>query len=369
MPSETKNEVKAKRVNINTYEEGENPLNSVQTAPFITEIGELAQPQYNCQTINMLSVDTSVKQLQNFQGTHLPFAKLSKLDTISVPNSPTTIEQEHNGMSPNLFYPIYSQPQQQQQLNHPPQKPQSSDQDQMYQQLFYQGVSNQLQTTTTPTPTPATAPYYGYYYHCQPQHQTSLSNQLPPLQQVVMASGDDTVNYQNSNSNSNNNNNIHSPPHPLNNLQYQLPQLIDLPPPVSLELPALTNSFNNFRGFNQHDKKSNFNNGKPLNEAPFNCPYFDCKYRGTFQNVDYLRRHIKEQHITSNDHKCAGPNWGCGKVFKRPYQLVNHWRGRRSLLNCEVPQDILDKYQIKKDMEVLSKKLTRKRRKIGFSIK
>lgn len=98
-------------------------------------------------------------------------------------------------------------------------------------------------------------------------------------------------------------------------------------------------------------------------EAILSCPHADCKYKGTFQNVDYLRRHIKEQHISSREHKCKGNGWGCGKSFKRPYQLVNHWRGRRSLINCNVPQEIIDKHFIHRDMKELSKKPTRKRRK------
>lgn len=80
----------------------------------------------------------------------------------------------------------------------------------------------------------------------------------------------------------------------------------------------------------------------------YQCPYQDCKYRGTFQSVDYLRRHIKEQHLVKPDdqHLCQGQNWGCGKSFKRPYQLVNHWKSQRSLLNCRVPSEILEKHQI-----------------------
>ncbi|GMM31133.1 hypothetical protein DAMA08_038780 [Martiniozyma asiatica (nom. inval.)] len=100
------------------------------------------------------------------------------------------------------------------------------------------------------------------------------------------------------------------------------------------------------------------------------CPYPDCKYMGTFQTADYLRRHIKEQHIqqSNRSHICGGINeetgveWGCGKVFKRPYQLVNHWKGRRSLKKCNVPDLILLEHEIVRDLNVLNQKLKRKRR-------
>ena len=72
------------------------------------------------------------------------------------------------------------------------------------------------------------------------------------------------------------------------------------------------------------------------------CHYQGCRYKGTFLSKDYLRRHIREQHKRSREHICSGYNengikWGCNKTFSRPYQLVNHWRGQRSLKRCSVP--------------------------------
>lgn len=101
------------------------------------------------------------------------------------------------------------------------------------------------------------------------------------------------------------------------------------------------------------------------------CPFDNCKYKGSFQSIDYLRRHIKEQHQQNNNkaHKCFGFNdadgsyWGCNHVFKRPYQLINHWKGRRSLKGCQVPDSLLNKHGIVRDLKELSKKKRRKRRK------
>lgn len=101
------------------------------------------------------------------------------------------------------------------------------------------------------------------------------------------------------------------------------------------------------------------------------CPFDNCKYKGSFQSIDYLRRHIKEQHQLNNNkvHKCFGLNeedgsyWGCNHVFKRPYQLINHWKGRRSLKGCQVPDSLLNKHGIVRDLKELSKKKRRKRRK------
>ncbi|VEU20211.1 DEKNAAC101049 [Brettanomyces naardenensis] len=81
------------------------------------------------------------------------------------------------------------------------------------------------------------------------------------------------------------------------------------------------------------------------------CPYKGCSYKGTFMSKDYLRRHIREQHRHSRGHVCLGINpdgssWGCRKRFNRPYQLVNHWRGQRSLRKCGVPDTELVKYGI-----------------------
>ncbi|ODV82613.1 hypothetical protein CANARDRAFT_204906 [[Candida] arabinofermentans NRRL YB-2248] len=92
-----------------------------------------------------------------------------------------------------------------------------------------------------------------------------------------------------------------------------------------------------------------------LNNVKFKCNYPRCKYEGTFLSKDYLRRHIREQHRRSKTHSCdgilktgekAGMPWGCGKKFNRPYQLVNHWRGQRSLKRCGVPQEELVRYGI-----------------------
>ncbi|GMF57358.1 unnamed protein product [[Candida] boidinii] len=82
------------------------------------------------------------------------------------------------------------------------------------------------------------------------------------------------------------------------------------------------------------------------------CPYSDCKYKSAFSSKDYLRRHIKEQHKKRQVHYCCGidpetgKKWGCGKGFKRPYQLVNHWKGARSLGKCQLPEYQLKKYNI-----------------------
>ncbi|GMF79253.1 unnamed protein product [[Candida] boidinii] len=82
------------------------------------------------------------------------------------------------------------------------------------------------------------------------------------------------------------------------------------------------------------------------------CPYSDCKYKSSFSSKDYLRRHIKEQHKKCPVHHCCGVDpltgkkWGCGKGFKRPYQLVNHWKGARSLGKCQLPENQLKKYNI-----------------------
>lgn len=84
------------------------------------------------------------------------------------------------------------------------------------------------------------------------------------------------------------------------------------------------------------------------NETTFKCNYPCCRYKGTFLSKDYLRRHIREQHRRSKEHICKGYNlngekWGCNKKFSRPYQLVNHWKGQRSLKRCGVPEVELKK--------------------------
>lgn len=89
------------------------------------------------------------------------------------------------------------------------------------------------------------------------------------------------------------------------------------------------------------------------------CPYKDCPYKGTFMSKDYLRRHIREQHKHSRPHACYGINnkgvtWGCGKRFNRPYQLANHWKTKRSLERCHVPDMILKKYGIIRSTKSLS---------------
>jgi hypothetical protein len=81
----------------------------------------------------------------------------------------------------------------------------------------------------------------------------------------------------------------------------------------------------------------------------FKCNYPDCRYKGEFLSRDYLRRHIREQHKRSREHVCLGyksngEKWGCNKKFSRPYQLVNHWRGQRSLKRCGVPE-----YELRKN--------------------
>lgn len=83
--------------------------------------------------------------------------------------------------------------------------------------------------------------------------------------------------------------------------------------------------------------------GDLKNKPKFKCTHPGCRYKGTFLSKDYLRRHIREQHKRSREHICQGYNkdgtrWGCDKKFSRPYQLVNHWRGQRSLKRCGVPE-------------------------------
>ncbi|KAH3662023.1 hypothetical protein OGAPHI_006204 [Ogataea philodendri] len=83
----------------------------------------------------------------------------------------------------------------------------------------------------------------------------------------------------------------------------------------------------------------------------FKCTFPNCKYKGTFLSKDYLRRHIREQHRKTKLHACEGRNkddtvWGCSKKFSRPYQLINHWRGQRSLKKCGVPTEELIRYGI-----------------------
>lgn len=80
----------------------------------------------------------------------------------------------------------------------------------------------------------------------------------------------------------------------------------------------------------------------------YRCTHPDCRYKGTFLSKDYLRRHVREQHRRSREHVCRGyhkngSTWGCNKKFSRPYQLVNHWKGQRSLKRCGVPEHELRK--------------------------
>ncbi|AWU73772.1 uncharacterized protein C5L36_0A03720 [Pichia kudriavzevii] len=78
----------------------------------------------------------------------------------------------------------------------------------------------------------------------------------------------------------------------------------------------------------------------------YKCNYPGCRYKGTFLSKDYIRRHIREQHKREREHVCQGFHsngemWGCNKRFSRPYQLINHWRGQRSLKRCGVPESEL----------------------------
>lgn len=96
-------------------------------------------------------------------------------------------------------------------------------------------------------------------------------------------------------------------------------------------------------------------NGKHGRRSRFNkiltpCPIKSCPYKGLFQTCDYLKRHIREQHgRNARLYNCEGYHgegkegkWGCGKGFKRLYQLHNHWKGPRSLKKCNVPKEVLD---------------------------
>ncbi|GMM27380.1 hypothetical protein DAMA08_000960 [Martiniozyma asiatica (nom. inval.)] len=82
--------------------------------------------------------------------------------------------------------------------------------------------------------------------------------------------------------------------------------------------------------------------------SKYQCDYPGCKYAGFFLSKDYLRRHVREQHKKTRRHICYGVNpdgttWGCNKRFNRPYQLVNHWKGQRSLKRCGVVKSELVK--------------------------
>lgn len=315
----------------------------------------LINAQSHFQNQNMLSLDTAVAQFQNFPSTEFPYSSYTKDG-----NYPTQAEPQYE-MNPNFYYPLYS----------PQRKPQTQqyEQDEMYplyqnsQPQNYYALANPQsqvqQQTYTMSPTP-----HSYYYHSQ-----NLSTQLPPPQQLgglpgedILQSGLPVANHITQNVSSSS-----ASPVPLSH--FPLLPLID---PSTTKATTSSNSLDKLKGFNNDNGSNNYYphdskyHSNPVQSDQYNtliCPYIDCKYRGTFQTVDYLRRHTKEQHITSNEHCCKGPTWGCGKNFKRPYQLVNHWKGRRSLLNCNVPQKILDKYNIQKDMNVLNKKLTRRRRK------
>ncbi|GMM30703.1 hypothetical protein DAMA08_034480 [Martiniozyma asiatica (nom. inval.)] len=93
-------------------------------------------------------------------------------------------------------------------------------------------------------------------------------------------------------------------------------------------------------------KKQKNSKRQRFNKILLSCPIADCPYTGLFKTPDYLKRHIREQHgKNSRLHYCSGHingiNWGCGKGFKRLYQLHNHWKGPRSLKKCKVPQKVL----------------------------
>ncbi|KAG7700252.1 hypothetical protein KL930_000940 [Ogataea haglerorum] len=98
-------------------------------------------------------------------------------------------------------------------------------------------------------------------------------------------------------------------------------------------------------------RASHHSHDSDLDCHKFKCTYPGCKYKGTFLSKDYLRRHIREQHRKTKLHACEGRNkddtvWGCSKKFSRPYQLINHWRGQRSLKKCGVPAEELMRYGI-----------------------
>lgn len=93
---------------------------------------------------------------------------------------------------------------------------------------------------------------------------------------------------------------------------------------------------------NENELIKEIRSGIENDRVKYKCNYTGCHYKGTFLSKDYLRRHIREQHRRSKEHICKGfhsngEKWGCNKKFSRPYQLVNHWRGQRSLKRCGVP--------------------------------
>ncbi|ODV87406.1 hypothetical protein CANARDRAFT_26807 [[Candida] arabinofermentans NRRL YB-2248] len=104
---------------------------------------------------------------------------------------------------------------------------------------------------------------------------------------------------------------------------------------------------------------------KPRLRARYKCTFDGCKYNGSFQSKDYLRRHIREQHTHKREHRCTGAGgWGCQRVFKRPYQLINHWKGVRSLRKCSVPERLLGEHGIKKSASIINDSRPRKRRSV-----
>lgn len=84
---------------------------------------------------------------------------------------------------------------------------------------------------------------------------------------------------------------------------------------------------------------------KRFDKISLSCPVEGCPYKGSFRTVDYVKRHIREQHReAANLFHCHGyhPNgeeWGCGRRFKRLYQLHNHWKRPTTLRKCNVPTE------------------------------
>lgn len=99
-----------------------------------------------------------------------------------------------------------------------------------------------------------------------------------------------------------------------------------------------------FKSESKSQTKSNINTRKRCDKIRIACPVPACQYQKLFKTMDYLKRHIKEQHgMASKMHYCSGideithEKWGCDRGFKRLYQLHNHWKGERSLKKCNVP--------------------------------
>lgn len=120
--------------------------------------------------------------------------------------------------------------------------------------------------------------------------------------------------------------------------------------PVSASASS-SSSYSSSDDFSRTDSSTSLSSDNDNNyngNSVYRCTHPNCRYKGTFLSKDYLRRHVREQHRRAREHVCRGhlsngTTWGCNKKFSRPYQLVNHWKGQRSLRRCGVPEEELRK--------------------------